>query len=117
MGYSNLRKVGGDYFRIQKKTKSNNSLDFYTNQFNPDDYYIYKATNKFKEVSTKEFLDFKYAKYIFFKKELYDKNWIDLWIDWTTTNSNIKFLDNPFPPFNPQKIKIYQRWELKTEGG
>jgi hypothetical protein len=74
MGIENRRKVGSDYFIIKKLTQSNKDLDYFTNQFEPDDFYIMKATGRFKQVSTKEFFDFKYAGYVFFKKELYEKN-------------------------------------------
>jgi hypothetical protein len=107
MGFRCLRKINSDYFLLYKRPPSNNSLDFYTRQFNADDYYIYKSTNKFKEVSTKDFLIFRYGGYTFFNKKLYDKNWLDLWIGWTTTNLNIQYLTKPFPPFYPKKIKIY----------
>lgn len=107
MGYVCCRKVNGDFFSICKLNNKGKDLDTYISTFNPDDYYIFKATNKFKEVSTILFFDFKFARYCFFRKEIYDKNWLDLWIDWTTTNLNLVFLHKPFPPFYPQKIKIY----------
>ena len=108
MGYVCGRKVNGDYFYIKKLTSSQNDLEFYTNQFNPDDYYIYKKTDKFKEVFLKEFFDFKYAGYIFFKKRKYDKKHIDIWIDWFYKNRfRILYLSVPPPPYLPEKIKIY----------
>ena len=107
MGFDYRGIVGGDYFFIQKLTLGQNDLEFYTDQFNPDDYYIYKSTRKFCEVSKTDFLDFKYGCYTFFKKELYDKNWLDLWIEWNNKNSYVLFLVKPLPPFYPQKIKIY----------
>ena len=107
MGIENRRRIGSDCFIIKKLTQSNKDLDYFTNQFNPDDFYIMKATGKFKEVSTKEFLDFEFAGYVFFKKVVYEKNWLDIWIDWTTSNLSLQFLHKPFPPFSPEKIKIY----------
>jgi len=107
MGIENRRRVGSDCFIIKKLTQSNKDLDYFTNQFEPDDFYIMKGTGRFKEVSTKDFLIFRYGRYTFFKKEIYDKNWLDLWIDWTNNKINLLFLDKPFPPFNPEKIKIY----------
>jgi hypothetical protein len=111
MGFQNFRKVGGDYFKLLKSNQirldCNENLDFHTCKFNIDDYYVFKSTGKFKEVSKTEFFDFKYAQYTLFKKALYDKNWLDLWIDWTNKNLYLLFLHKPFPPFNPKKIKIY----------
>ena len=107
MYIQNRRKINSDYFKLLKATEYGKSLDFYTNQFNPDDYYIYKSTRKFKEVSTKDFLIFRCGGYTLFNKKLYEKNWLNKWIDWTITNSNLLYLTKPFPPFNPEKIKIY----------
>jgi len=105
----NRRKVGGDYFFLQKEKISDKNLQFYLNQFNPKDYYIYKSTNRFKEVNYEDLLEFKYSGYILFKKDLYDKEWIDIWIDFLSyvkTNS-FQYLSKPFPAFNPEdKIKI-----------
>ena len=116
MGYACIRKMNGDYFVIQKvyrKEKRNKPyLYILTDKLKINDYYIYKYTGKFHQVSTKEFFDFKYAGYVFFRKELYEKKWLDIWIDWTNKNTNITYLVKPFPPFNPQKIKIYQRWVI-----
>ena len=108
MGYVCCRKVNGDFFSICKLNNRGKDLDTYTSGFNPDDYYIYKSTDKFKEVSIKEFLDFKFARYCFFKKEIYDKNWIDIWIEWFHKNRfRILYLSVPPPPYLPEKIKIY----------
>lgn len=101
--------VGGDYFSLLYSRKSNNNLQFHLDQFDPNDYWIYKSTRKFKEVTYQDLLDFKYASYIFFKKDLYDKDWIDNWINfiYSIKDMSFLFLHKPFPPFNPQdKIKI-----------
>ena len=111
MGYRCLRKINSDYFIIGrsygKEKRDHPDLDYFTNGLKTNDYYIYKSTGRFKEVSTKEFFDFKYAGYFFFNKKLYEKNWIDLWIEWTNKNSNFLYLGKPFPPYLPKKIKIY----------
>jgi len=104
-----VRKVGGDYFYLQYIRKSNKNLQFYLNQFNHEDYYIYKSSDRFKEVSYNDLLEFKYAGYIFFKKDIYDKNHIDMWINYLYSIKDMRFLylNIPFPPFNPEdKIKI-----------
>jgi hypothetical protein len=52
-------------------------------------------------------MDFKYSGYMFFKKDLYDKEYINIWLDYYYEYiDEIKFLDKPFPPFHPQKIII-----------
>lgn len=52
---------------------------------------------------------YKYARYILFKKDLYTKKYLDMWIEFLSKIRNLRvyYLDKPFPPFNPQdKIKI-----------
>lgn len=65
--------------------------------------------DRFLISSTKERLEFKYSTYIFFKKDLYNKECIDMWIEFLSKIRNLRvyYLDKPFPPFNPEdKIKI-----------
>jgi hypothetical protein len=104
----NARPVGGDYFRLIYVRKSNKKLEDYLNKFNPDDYWIYKSSNKQREVTYEEFLEFKYSGYIFFKKDIYNKENIDLWIDFLYKfgNGGTQYLNKPLPPFNPNKIII-----------
>lgn len=102
----NIKKVGGDFFILYYLRKSELTLYFYLNQFNPDDYWIYKSTRMFREVSYQELLEFKYAGYIFFKKDLYDKEYIDIWIEFVNILGGIQYLNKPFPPFQPSKIII-----------
>jgi len=105
-----VREVGGDCFILTYSRRSVNNLQFYLDKFNHEDYYIYKSTNRFKEVSYEDLLEFKNGGYIFFKKDLYDKNHIDNWIEYVKIFSvcrNFNYLNHPFPPFNPEdKIKI-----------
>lgn len=103
----NARPVGGDYFKLIYLRKSTKSLDFYLEKFNPDDYWIYKTTNKQGLVTIEELKDFKYSAYTFFNKSLYDKEYIDYWIEWMKSIGGIKYLHRPLPPFKPEdKIKI-----------
>ena len=106
-------QVGGDYFKLIYSRKSTKSLDFYIEQFNPDDYWIYKTTNKQRRVTIEELKDFKYSGYTLFKKSLYDKEHIDCWIKMFqefgryTRSGGIQYLSKPLPPFKPEdKIKI-----------
>jgi len=102
----NIRKVGGYYFTLYYLRRSELTLDFYLNQFNEEDYWIYKSTDKFREVTYEDLLEFKYANYIFFKKDIYNKEHIDKWVEFIDSIGGIKFLNKPFPPFNPSKIII-----------
>lgn len=98
--------VGGDYFALQNLNISKHKLDYYINQFNPNYYWIYKYTKIQRQVSVEEFLRFDNAGYVFFKKDAYDKNKIDVWIDWMVQLGGIQFLTKPLPPFHPNKIII-----------
>ena len=103
---SNIWKVGGDYFGLFFLRKSNTNINYYLDQFNIDDYWIYKRTRHQKIVSIKEFMDFNYGGYIFFRKDLYDKNIINKWLEYIIDFGGIQFLDKPLPPFDPNKIII-----------
>ena len=98
-----IRKVGGDYFKLIYSRKSNKNLQFHLDRFNHEDYYIYKSSNRFKEVSYQDILEFKNGGYIFFKKDLYDNEVIENWINWLYSNklNRFPYLSIPFPPFNP----------------
>lgn len=103
------REVGGDYFNLKYLRSSNKNLQFYLDKFDINNYYIYKSTSRFKEVNYNDLLEFKYVGYILFKKDIYNKECIDMWIDWLykVDKSKFLFMDKPFPAFSPEdKIKI-----------
>jgi len=102
----NGREVGMDYFKLFYLRSSNKPLKDYLT-FNEDDYWIYKLTSKQRLIGP-EWKDFKYSGYIFFKKTLYNRDHIDIWIDFFNKLGEIKFLDKPTPPFHPDKIIIKQ---------
>jgi len=102
----NCRKVGGDYFKLIYSRRSNLTSDYFLKQFNFNDYHCFKSTGHQREMSYEDFLEFKYAVYIFFKKELYDKDHILKWIGWIKNIGRIQYLHKPLPPFNPEKIII-----------
>ena len=105
----NIGKVGDDYFKLSYARRSKYNLEYFLT-FDPNLYFIYKSTRHQKEVSYEEFLDFKYSRYIFFKKDLYNKDDINKWIDWFITNTGgVMYLDKPTPPIeilNKIKIKL-----------
>ena len=103
---SNNRPVGGDYFFFQERKLLGKSLNDFLPLFNPDDYWIYKMTRHQHIVSYEEFLEFKYASYIFFKKEKYKKEYIDKWLEWFDNFDEIKFLSKHLPSFPVEKIII-----------
>ena len=102
----NTRKVGGDYFRLIYLRSSNLYLKDFIDKFNFDDYWCFKTTNIQKLVNYEEFLEFKYASYTFFKKDLYDVNRILEWVEWFKDLGGVQYLVKPTPPFPPQKIII-----------
>lgn len=102
----NFRPVGGDYFNLTYARSSIKHLQDFLPLFNFTDYWCFKSSRHQVIVNYQELLEFKYSGYIFFKKELYSKDHIDMWIDWMKSIGGIQFLANPFPPFNPTKIII-----------
>ena len=97
----NASKVGGDYFSLMFSRRSSLHLkDFLTFDFN--DYHCLKGTGMQRLINYEDFLDFKYSKYCFFKKEKYDIKPI---MDWCNFIKPL-FLHRPVPPFNPNKIII-----------
>ena len=105
----NGRQVGGDYFSLIYARKFNKTLKEYIKNLDLNAYYILKSTGHQRLVTIDEFMEFKYAGYIFFKKELYNIENILEWCEWFKINTNrngIQYLSKPTPLFNPQKIII-----------
>jgi hypothetical protein len=103
---SNCRKVGGDYFRLINLRSSPYKLDHFLT-FNFDDYWCFKVTGYQKLIEKcEDFLEFKYAAYIFFKKDIYNLENIQKWINWCIEIGGIQFLTKPVPPFNTDKVII-----------
>jgi len=102
-------KLCGDYFSLKYLRQSSRKLDYYLDQFNPNDYYIFKYTSKQRQVTIEELLEFKHAGYVFFKKDKYDIDYINNWINYYYNNiDELKYLIKPLPPFEPDIIKIKQ---------
>ena len=104
-------EVGSKCFKLLYIKNKKKKLSFYIKQFNPEEYYILKATNQFRFVCVDDFLEFKYAQYIFFNKELYSKEYLQKWLDFKITNNiEFRFLHKPFPPqYILDTIKIKDR--------
>jgi len=105
---SMIKVNGYDCFYLKFLRSSTIPLDFYLDQFNIEDYWIYKITRHQKKVSIEEFMDFKYAGYIFFKKDKYKMNGVESWVSFFLNRGNtiIQYLTKPLPPFDPKKIVI-----------
>lgn len=102
-----IRKIGGKWFEIRFEKKSNITLQYYLELFNQEDYHIVKSSDKQRFISYDQFIDFRYVGYLFFKKDIYDIEHIKIWLNFLPTIGGIKFLNRPFPPFNPyEKIKL-----------
>ena len=95
MGWENRRELNSDHFIIKKLSKSNIHLDYYLDKINFNNYWIYKCTGKFRMVEKEDIG--KYAGYIFFRKDLYSKDYIDNWIKEMCKIQSIPFLVKPFP--------------------
>ena len=101
--------ISNDYFGFEYNRKSTKTLKDYIDMFNVDDYWIYKYSNKQKLVSVEEFITFINMGYMLFRKDKYDKEYINLWLReffYKGGRSGIQFLVKPTPPFDPEKIKI-----------
>lgn len=105
----NARPVGGDYFVLGYNRRSKYNLYYYLLKFRVDDYWIYKCSNKFRCVKIEDLMNFKYAGYILFKKDIYSKEHIENWVSYlhSVNRDSFIYLARPFPPFNPEdKIVI-----------
>ncbi len=104
-----------DFFLIMKNKvdsvayrKRRHPFSYYENNINFNDYYIYKSSGNFKEVSIEEFKEFKYAGYIFFHKELYSNIEMNESIEYLySLGLSFNYFNKPLPPLNIlQKIKV-----------
>jgi hypothetical protein len=104
----NIGIVGGDHFSLVYSRRSKNKLNQYLTQFNFSDYWCFKSTNYQRLITEySDLLNFNYARYIFFRKELYNIDYMLFWTKYLKDIGGIQFFDKPFPPFDPyKKIKI-----------
>ena len=105
----NTRPIGGNYFRLIYERKYKTILGDFIDKFKFDDYWCFKLTNKQRLINYEDFLKFEYSGYIFFKKDKYNKDNIQEWIDWSIkvfSGHGPQYLNNPTPPFNNKKIII-----------
>jgi hypothetical protein len=74
---TNAKNVGGDYFVFNYSRRSKNNLQYFLEQFDINDYWIYKSSNTFREVTIEEFYEFKYSGYILFRKDVFNNVYIN----------------------------------------
>jgi hypothetical protein len=91
--------INSDYFSLSKLVKSDKSLKYFLDKIEIDNYYILKSSSNFRFVSIEEVISEKYCRYIFFNKELYSKEYIEMWLEFLKMNKlNILYLSKTFPP-------------------
>jgi hypothetical protein len=102
----------GDWFLLGRAKRSKETLQYYLNQINIDDYNIYKASNKFKLSCKEDLFNMKYARFFLIKKEL-DINTIEA-IDILYNKlklNGLTYINKPFTSIDIlKKIKIIE-WQ------
>ena len=101
MNYENHRPINSEHFYIVKSRRSNKSLEYYLDQIKIEDYILIKKTGNFRIIN-KENIE-KYAGVLFIKKNIFDEENFNLWLVCIKNNISIRFLDKPFPDFDPNK--------------
>jgi hypothetical protein len=100
----NIRIVGGDHFTLEYNRKSKYKLNYFLTQFNFSDYWCFKSTRHQRLITEySDLLNFDYSAYVFFRKELYNIDYILFWIKYMKEIGGIQFFDKHFPPFDPYK--------------
>jgi hypothetical protein len=92
----------GDNIRVnvyKYEAKEVITLNNLIKKYNINDYYILKASDKFRLISVNDFLEMNYCIYLLLKKDIYCINYINKWLDFINYNKfNVNFLNKPFPP-------------------
>ena len=112
MGYEIINNIDKGYFCLIKANRGNNPkypIDYYLDKFNIDlnDYLLMKRSGNFRFINIEDIE--KWAGVICFKKDIFNKEDIDKWLDFLYKDLEISllFLDRPFPPIEIlNKIKI-----------
>jgi hypothetical protein len=106
------RRFGSeDWFFLFRLNKSSTPIEYYLDQLNLDEWYIYKMTANFRRADIEELNEFKYSGYIFFNKKIYNYIEIDEWIQFYQQQLKLGdgYLSKPFPPKTlMNKIRIKQ---------
>lgn len=115
MGYILIDNLNKGYFKLGKENKSNESFEYLLGNFKIDlnDYWVLKTSDRFRFLEKDQYK--KYCAITCFKKDLFKKEDIELWLNviYSRLDLMIKFLVKPFPPVEIlNKIKIVQ-WDMK----
>ena len=105
------RIVGSKFFtlgyRHDSRSITKKNINEWFEMFNIDDYNIIKATGAQRIVSIEDVKEFRHAGYTFYRKDLYDLEHIENWIDFINKEFGcLCYMVNPLPPFSPNKIII-----------
>jgi hypothetical protein len=114
MGYEIVNNITKGYFSLYKRKKANRTfrqeLDKY--EIDLDDYWIIKQSGNFRFLKKDEYE--KYTGITGFKKDLFKKEYIELWLSviYCRLDLTINYLTKPFPPIEIiDKIKIV-KWDI-----
>ena len=111
------RNFPGDWFLLGRNRKSNNTLEYYLNQINIDDYNIYKATNNFRRCTETDVYFMNYCRFLLIKKEIDTHNFYE-WRNFIYNIAKLNklaYLNRPFPNIDTKKIKIIEWQTLKNQ--
>jgi len=114
MGYEIKNNINEGYFSLIKAYRGDNPkypINYYLDKFNIDlnDYWILKKSGRFRLLDIEDIE--KYSGIMCFKKNMYNKQEIDKWLNFLL-NKRIPYLNNPFPPIEIyNKIKIIE-WDI-----
>ena len=95
IGWINIGGLDVDCFVVKKMRSSDIPLDYFLDKIDLDNYWIYKGTRNFIRVEVEDIG--KYSGYIFFKKDIYCKEYIDKWIVEIYKIQSMPYLSKPFP--------------------
>lgn len=102
MGYEIYNN--GKYISFNKVRRSELSLDFFIKDLILDDYIIIKKSNSFKIIDKKDIE--KCSGILLIKKDNFNEDNFNKWINWIKQNVSFNYLSKPFPDFDPfPKIK------------
>jgi len=108
MGYEIRNNIDKGYFCLIKATKSNESFEYILDKHKVDlnDYWVLKTTRKFRFLKMDDYK--KYSGITCFKKDLFKKEDIELWINFLIKiDLTINYLSKPFTPVEMlNKIKV-----------
>lgn len=102
--------INGEWFSLiwakRGDDKRKKTLQEYIKDVDLDEYWIYKQSGKQKLVDKENLYQFSYAGYTLFRKCKYNKDHINIWIEYFNNFGGLPYMTRPLPPFDPNKIVI-----------